>query len=53
MSIKEEDLINCGERSVQKLFRVALRDICQNNGIKERDVIEVFIKKVEKNKDVP
>lgn len=48
MSINESELINCGERKIQKLHRVTLRDICQHNGIKEGDIIEVFIKKTDK-----
>lgn len=42
----QDDLINCGQRRVQKEFRIVLRDICEYNEIKEGDVIEVFIKKV-------
>lgn len=39
------DLINCGERKIQKLGRVAIKDILESNGLKEGDVVEVFIKK--------
>lgn len=44
----EQNTINCGERTVQKEFRIGLRDICNKNNIVEHDVVEVFIKK--KNK---
>lgn len=40
------ELINCGERKVQKIGRIALKDIIDRYGIKEGDVIEVFIKKI-------
>ena len=45
-----EDLINCGERTVQKLYRVSLRDVCERYDIKEGDAVEVYIKPV-KHKD--
>ena len=35
--------INCGERRIQKLFRIAIHDVCARYGIKEGDVVEVFI----------
>lgn len=38
------ELINCGERNVQTLFRVALRDICERHGILIGDAVEVYIK---------
>lgn len=44
----DKEFINCGERTLQVKYRVALRDICQKNGIGEGDIIEVYIKKVEK-----
>jgi len=34
--------INCGERMIQKGFRIAIRDVCENHSIKEGDVVEVF-----------
>ncbi len=40
--------INCGERTVQANGRIAFSDICKNNDIEKGDVVEVFIKKVEK-----
>jgi len=40
-------LINCGERNIQRKYRVALRDICERYGIKEGDAIEVYIKVVQ------
>ena len=41
-----EDLINCGQRRVQKLHRVAIRDICKNHDIEQGELVEVYIKKV-------
>ncbi len=38
-------LINCGERKIQKLGRIAISDILESNGLKEGEVVEVFIKK--------
>lgn len=39
------DVIECGERTVQKNYRVAIRDICENNYIKEGDIIIIYVKK--------
>lgn len=39
--------INCGERRVQAGFRVTIRDICKRNDIKEGDVVDVYIVKIE------
>jgi len=39
--------INCGERNVQKGFRLAIFDICVRYGIKEGESVELYIKKVE------
>lgn len=41
-------LINCGERNVQRQYRIVLRDICERHGIKEGDAVEVSIKVVKK-----
>lgn len=41
--------INCGQRTVQGNYRIALGDICKNNEIEKGDVIEIFARKVEKN----
>lgn len=38
--------INCGERNVQKGFRLAIRDICERYDIKEGESVELYIKKV-------
>ena len=43
-----EDLINCGERTVQVMYRIALQDICRVHGIKPGDNVEVYIKKIER-----
>ena len=43
-----EDLINCGERTVQTLHRIALQDICRGHDIKPGDNVEVWIKKTER-----
>ena len=40
------NLINCGERRVNKRYRVVITDIAKDYNIKEGDKIEVFIKKV-------
>ena len=39
------DLINCGERKIQKLGRIAIKDVLERNGIKEGDSVEVYLKK--------
>ena len=45
-----EDYINCGECTVRTGKRIVIRsDICERHSIEENDVIEVFIKKVERN----
>lgn len=46
------DLINCGERKIQILFRIALKDICERYDIKEGDAVEVFIRKTERVNEV-
>jgi bifunctional DNA-binding transcriptional regulator/antitoxin component of YhaV-PrlF toxin-antitoxin module len=38
------ELINCGERRVNKRFRIVITDIAKDYGIKEGDKVEVFIK---------
>lgn len=43
-----DNLINCGERTVQKLHRVTIKDVCTTYGILEGDRVEVYIKKVER-----
>jgi hypothetical protein len=35
--------INVGERMIQKGFRIGIKEICARYGIKEGDVVEVFI----------
>ncbi len=40
----EDDLINCGERKVQREKRISLRDILDRYHVNEGDAIEVFIK---------
>ena len=42
-----EETINCGERNIQKGFRLAIRDICDRYDIKEGEPVEVYIKQVE------
>lgn len=48
-SIKESSIFNniieAGECRVQKEYRIVLRDICENNNIKEGDIIIVYVKK--------
>lgn len=43
---KKSGLINCGERNIQRQYRIVLRDICERYGIKEGDAVEVSIKVV-------
>lgn len=38
------DLINCGERTVQAVHRLALGDIFRSHGIEKGDTVEVYIK---------
>ena len=45
--IMTDGVINCGERTVQALYRVALQDICTAHGIDVGTRVEVWIKKVE------
>jgi len=40
----DNELINCGERRVQREKRISLRDILDRYAVKEGGVIEVFIK---------
>lgn len=46
------DLINCGERKIQTLFRIALKDICERHDIVEGGVVEVYIRKIEHTKSI-
>ncbi len=39
------ELINCGERRIQKLGRISILAFLESNGLKAGDVVEVFIKK--------
>ena len=43
-----QELINCGERNIQRQYRIVLRDICERYGIKEGDAVEVYILVVKK-----
>ena len=38
------ELINCGERTVQAVHRIALGDIFRSRGIEQGNRIEVYIK---------
>lgn len=40
-----DKLINCGERRIQVLSRIALRDICERHWIDVGDIVEVYIRK--------
>lgn len=40
-----DEVIECGQRTIQKNYRVALRDICELNNINEGDSIVIYIKK--------
>ncbi len=45
-----DNLINCGECTVRQGKRIVIRsDICERYSIEEKDVLEVYIKKVERN----
>jgi hypothetical protein len=39
------DIIELGQVVVQKGYRIAIREICENNGIQEGDIVVVYIKK--------
>lgn len=41
------DLINCGERTIQEQGRIAIKEVLDANGLKKGDRVEVFLKKVE------
>ena len=43
-------LINCGERNIQSMYRISLKDICDRYGIKLGDTVEVYLKKVDPNR---
>ena len=44
-----DNLINCGECTVRTGKRIVIRsDICERYELNENDVIEVYIKKVER-----
>ena len=44
-----DNLINCGECTVRTGKRIVIRsDICERYKLNENDVIEVYIKKVER-----
>jgi len=40
----KDDLINCGERKIQKLDRISIGDICDRYGLNPGDAVEVYIK---------
>lgn len=40
----ETPMINCGERTVQKLYRVSIRDICVNHKLPVGSRVEVYIR---------
>jgi Cu/Ag efflux protein CusF len=41
--------ISCGNRKINKQFRIVLRDVCKMNEIKEGDIVKVTIEKVDDN----
>lgn len=41
-----QDLINCGERRVQKSYRIALKEILERHGITIGQAVEVYIRKI-------
>jgi hypothetical protein len=41
-----DELINCGQRTIQVMGRIAIKDIMETNNLKVGDKIEVFLKKV-------
>jgi hypothetical protein len=43
------EMINAGERRVQKLYRISIQDICKTRGIAEGDMVEIWIKKIKEN----
>jgi len=46
--IMNSNLISLGERIIQKTGRIAIADVMTRNGLKEGDIVNVFIQKVEK-----
>lgn len=42
-----KNLINCGERTIQKMGRISIKAFLEQNGLKEGDIVEVFLKKRE------
>lgn len=42
-------LVNCGQRTVQSMYRVSIRDICTSENISIGDKIEVYIRKVKED----
>ena len=48
--MSDDRLINCGERTVQAVHRVALGDIFKSRGIEKGDTVEVYIKVLNNDK---
>jgi hypothetical protein len=46
MSTKDK-IINCGQRTIQSMYRISIRDICTAYNIKKGQKVEVWIKIVE------
>jgi len=44
--VLKEPLINCGERTIQVLGRISIKDILEDKGLNIGDKVEVFLKKV-------
>jgi hypothetical protein len=48
--VKDDKLIYCGKKTLQKLWRVSLRDICSIHGLKEGQRVKVWIEIIEDEK---
>lgn len=48
--VDEDNLINCGLRTVQSLCRISIKDMCTKYGIEPGQDVEVFIRIPEKKK---
>lgn len=44
----EDKLINCGQRTIQKMGRIAIGDILKSNELEVGETVEVFLKKISK-----
>ncbi len=43
--ISLNEVIEAGQRKVQRDYRISIRDICENNNIEEGDIVIIYVKK--------